>query len=200
MKILLLALTAGTLFVSTSLAGNWFGSGPWANGAYYPGQFDGVYSASMFEGSPGVVSGVLGFGLDNGSPSTNDITTDILTSIVAAENYFVVYVDGLSYVGSTIANINNNSSQVNGGLAAGRAAPTFSVIATTNFPGTTNQTVTITQLTVENTCGGGFAATVTGNKSVISFQGVNTGTLATSRNGVPTATNTFSLDGLKVGN
>lgn len=200
MKTILLPLLAITLTAQASLGGNWLGSGPWANGAYYPGQFDGVYSASMYGGSPGVVSGVLGFGLDNGSPSTNVILTNIVSSITSAENYFVVYVDGRSYVGSTVANINNNSSQVNGGLAAGSSAPSFFALVTTNNPGTSNQIVTVTTLTIENTCGGGFAATLTGNKSVISFEGVDTGILATSENGFPTATNTFSLDGLKVGN
>ena len=200
MKTILLPLLVIALTAQASLGGNWLGSGPWANGAYYPGQFDGVYSASMYGGSPGVVSGVLGFGLDNGSPSTNVISTNIISSIVSAENYFVVYVDGQSYVGSTVANINNNSSQISGGLAAGLAAPTFSVIATTNFPGTTNQTVTTTQLVEENTSGGGFSATLTGKKSVVSFQGINTGIISTSVNGIPRSTNTFSLDGLKVGN
>jgi hypothetical protein len=185
---------------STCLAGNWFGSGPWANGAYYPGQYDGVYSASIYGGNPGVVSGVLGFGLDNGAPSTNAISTNILTSINNAENYFVVYVDGQSYVGQTIANINENSSKVSGGLANGQGEPTFSVLVTTNFPGSTNQTVTTTQLTILNTCGGAFDANITGKKSVISFEGINTGTLSTAANGFPTSTNTFSLNGMKVGN
>jgi hypothetical protein len=49
-----------------------------------------------------------------------------------------------------------------------------------------------------HTCGGGFNATLTGKKATVTFSG--TGTLGESRNGVPTgAPNTFSLNGLKVG-
>ena len=42
MKNILLPLFAITLTAQASFGGNWLGSGPWANGAYYPGQFDGV--------------------------------------------------------------------------------------------------------------------------------------------------------------
>ena len=36
MKTILLPLLAIALATNASLAGNWFGSGPWANGTYYP--------------------------------------------------------------------------------------------------------------------------------------------------------------------
>lgn len=170
---------------ATTKAGS-FGPGPWANGAYYPGQFDGVYSASMFGGSPSVVSGVLGFGLNNGSPSTSTNssssgTTNTTTITVDPfENYFVTFIDGRTYAGATIANVNNQTDQVTGGLFNGVAASTSGV---------------------ENTASGGFVASLTGQKDVITFSGNNTGTIQTATNGVPVdPLYTFSLNGMKVGN
>jgi hypothetical protein len=201
MKILLLALTAGTLFVSTTLAGNWFGPGPFANGAYYPGQYDGVYSASMFGGSPSVVSGVLGFGLRNGAPSTSTNSTSTNSiSVDPNQNYFVAFVDGITYSGQTVGNLNNQENSVNGGLFNGIAPSIFSVLVTTNNPGT-NQTVTVTQLEERRTAGGAFLASLTGKKAMITFSGNNTGTIEPSLNGIPSGTPiTFSLNGMKVGN
>jgi len=201
MKTLLLALTAGTLFVSTSLAGNWFGSGPWANGAYYPGQYDGVYSAAIFGGAPSVVSGVLGFGLRNGAPSTSTNSTSTNSiSVDPNQNYFVAFIDGVTYSGQTIGNVNNQDNSVSGGLFNGIAPSIFSVLVTTNNPGT-NQTVTITQLEERRTAGGGFLASLTGKKATITFSGNNTGTIQPSINGIALGTpNTFSLNGMKVGN
>jgi len=185
MKIYLPAIAAATLLASTSLAGNWFGSGPWANGAYYPGQFDGVYSASMFGGSPSVVSGVLGFGLRNGSPSTStnsEVTTNSVQNTITVDpfqNYFVAFIDGRTYAGLTIATINNQTDQVSGGLFNGVAQSTG---------------------TIANTASGGFNASLTGQKDVITFSGNNTGTIQTSTNGEPVdPLNTFSLNGMKVG-
>jgi len=205
MKILLLALTAGTLFASTSLAGNWFGSGPWANGAYYPGQYDGVYSATIFGGAPSVVSGVLGFGLRNGSPSTQnesallDNGTQNTISVDPFQNYFIVFVNGATYAGLTIANINNQADSVSGGLFNGQGPSSVVPVAVAN-PAPPPATIA-TLVTNENTCGGGFIANLTGKKAVITFSGNNTGTLQTSVNGVPVPpANTFSLNGLKVGN
>jgi hypothetical protein len=202
MKTLLLALTAGTLFVSTSLAGNWFGSGPWANGAYYPGQYDGVYSAAIFGGAPSVVSGVLGFGLRNGAPSTSTNSTSTNSiSVDPNQNYFVAFIDGVTYSGQTIGNVNNQDNSVSGGLFNGIAPSIFSVLVTTNNPGTTNETVTITQLEQRRTAGGGFLASLTGKKATITFSGNNTGTIEPSLNGIALGTpNTFSLNGMKVGN
>lgn len=207
MKKLLLPVIAICLSGNALLAGNWFGPGPFANGAYYPGQYDGVYSATMFGGAPSVVSGVLGFGLRNGSPSTSTNST-LLTNgtqntitVDPFQNYFVVFVDGIVYTGQTIGNLNNQQNSVSGGLFNGIAPSIFSVLVTTNNPGTTNQTVTITQLEQRRTAGGGFLATLTGKKAVITFSGNDTGNLETSLNGIPSGVpNTFSLNGMKVGN
>jgi hypothetical protein len=200
MKKLLLPVIAICLSGNALLAGNWFGPGPFANGAYYPGQYDGVYSASMFGGSPSVVSGVLGFGLRNGAPSTTNSTSTNSISVDRNQNYFVAIVDGITYSGQTVGNLNNQENSVNGGLFDGIAPSIFSVLVTTNNPGT-NQTVTVTQLEQRRTAGGAFLASLTGKKAIITFSGNNTGTIEPSLNGIPSGTpNTFSLNGMKVGN
>jgi hypothetical protein len=207
MKRLLPLMLVPLLVTTPALAGNWFGPGPFANGAYYPGQYDGVYSATMFGGTPSVVSGVLGFGLRNGSPSTSTnstISTNGTQNTITVDpfqNYFVVFVDGVVYRGQTIGNLDNQANQVSGGLFNGVAPSIFSTVFTTNNPGTTNQTVTITTLEARNTAGGSFLASLTGKKAVITFSGNNTGILQPSLNGVPIgAATTFSLNGMKVGN
>jgi hypothetical protein len=190
MKYVLPALAAFLLPLSPAFSGNWFGPGPWANGAYYPGQYDGVYTATMFGGDPSVISGVLGFGLLNGAPTTSTnstVSTNGTQNTITVDpfqNYFVTFVDGRTYAGLSIATVNNQSDQVSGGLFNGVAAPT---VTTT----TTN----------ENTCSGGFTASLTGKEAVITFSGNNTGILQTSTNGIPvTPSSTFSLNGMKVGN
>jgi hypothetical protein len=215
MKNILLPLFAITLTAQASFGGNWLGSGPWANGAYYPGQFDGVYSATMFAGSPSVVSGVMGFGLRNGSASTSSSSTatadTVQTTITVdpLQNYFVTFIDGVTYAGLTVANVNNQVNQVSGGLYSG-FSPTYTLATTntvvtfnTNSPpeiASSNNTVEFT--TVQDTCSGGFTATLTGKKAIITFSGDNTGTLQTTDfSGRPSAPqNTFSLNGMKVGN
>jgi hypothetical protein len=202
-----IAITLVLLALSTSpaLAGNWFGPGPFANGAYFPGQYDGVYSATMFGGAPAVISGVLGFGLRNGAPSTVDnstITTggtETTISVDPFQNYFVVFLNGQTYAGLTIANLNNQVDQVSGGLFNGVGPSTVTPVAVAN-PAPPPATIA-TLVTNQNTAGGGFIASLTGKKAVITFSGNNTGTLQTSVNGVPVPpANTFSLNGMKVGN
>lgn len=190
MKKILLPLAALSLATNLSLAGNWFGPGPFADGAYYPGQYDGVYSATVFGGAPSVISGVLGFGLRNGAPTTSTNSTistggtQNTISVDPFQNYFIVFVNGATYAGLTVANINNQTDSVSGGLFNGQGPNTITTLVTT-----------------ENTCGGGFNANLTGKKAVITFSGNNTGTLQTSTNGVPVPpANTFSLNGMKVGN
>jgi hypothetical protein len=133
---------------------------------------------------------VLGFGLRNGSPSTSTNST-ISTNgtqntiiVDSFQNYFVVFVNGRTYAGLTIASINNHANSVSGGLFNGQAPNTVTATATN-----------------ENTCSGGFVAKLTGKKATITFSGNNTGNLQESTNGVPVAVaNTFSLNGMKVGN
>jgi hypothetical protein len=161
---------------SSALAGSFFGPGPWANGAYYPGQFDGKYSATVFGNN---TSGVLGFALKAGSPTTATnslvLTNGIQNTIIVdgSQNYWLVFLNGVTYAGETIGSINVSSKQVTGALynGSGRVnATTFSFAS------------------------GGFTANLTSDKSPITFIGNNTGQLAVAGG----AATTFSLNGIKV--
>ncbi len=176
--ILLLALAA----TAPSLWAN-AGAGPWANGAYYPGQLDGRYSANVYNNTQamlpfgemdtptnivranagGVVSGVLGFGIRNGTPSVDSTqantdgtennssagnsgtgsgtATDSGNSVQSIEldtshNYFVIYVDGDVYAGQTAAGINLSTKKVAGSLWRGTGRNSYLVTNTTAVIGT----------------------------------------------------------------
>jgi hypothetical protein len=120
-------------------------------------------------------------------------------SVDPFQNYFVVFVNGRTYAGLTIANINNQANQVSGGLFNGRSASSF--VVTPVLDPATGLVVGAFTNELSSTCGGGFNATLTGKKATITFYGNNTGTIRESVNGVPAAAaNTFSLNGMKVGN
>lgn len=140
MKKLLLPAIALCLTGSNVLAGNWFGSGPWANATYYPGNLDGKYQAAVFGAN---VSGVLGFAIRDGAPpflqsqsqQAVPLTTNS-TSIVSNQqigidnslNYYAIFVNGRTYVGTTAAAINYDNNSVAGTLIGTQP----STITTTN--------------------------------------------------------------------
>lgn len=169
----IVALTA------TSKAGS-FGPGPWANGAYYPGQFDGVYSATVFGNN---TSGVFGFALQAGSPTiitNSESTTSTNLSVVQStvipdpwQNYFLIFFNGVTYYGTTFATINVNSKSVAGAMYDGQG-----VISATNY----------------SYASGGFTASLTSDKSPVTFTGNNTGQFQI----VGGAGTLFSLNGIKV--
>lgn len=124
------------------MAGNWFGSGPWANATYYPGNLDGKYQAAVFGAN---VSGVLGFAIRDGAPpflqsqtqtlaslnsggSNNAIVSNQQIGIDNSLNYYAIFVNGRTYVGTTAAAINYNNNSVNGTLIGTQP----STITTTN--------------------------------------------------------------------
>jgi len=141
---------------ATTKAGS-FGPGPWANGAYYPGQFDGVYSATVFGNN---TSGVFGFALQAGSPtiitnsqSTTTTNISVIQSTVIPDpwqNYFLIFFNGVTYYGTTFATINVNSKTVAGAMYDGRG-----VLSETNF----------------SYASGGFTASLTSDKSPVTFTG-----------------------------
>ncbi len=164
------------LLVTSGMSGNFFGPGPWANGAYYPGQLDGKYTSTVFGTNS---SGVLGFALRDGSPTvvTNSTvnTNNSIQNTVQLDpfqNYFLVFFNGITYYGFTFASINVSSKQVTGALFDGVGRTTGGTLAFAN---------------------GGFTADLTSDKSPITFSGNNTGQLQAS--GVNTR---FSLNGIKI--
>jgi hypothetical protein len=165
------------LLISSATAGSFFGPGPWANGAYYPGQLDGKYSATVFGNN---TSGVLGFAQRAGSPtivtnSSANLTNSIVQNTVIPDpwqNYFLIFFNGVTYYGTTFATINISSKQVTGALFNGRSSATSATLA-----------------------GGGFTAVLTSDKSPITFLGDNTGQFSVGGAGTISR---FSLNGIKV--
>ena len=142
MKKLLLPAIALCLSGNAALAGSWFGSGPWANATYYPGNLDGKYQAAVFGAN---VSGVLGFAIRDGAPpflqsqtqeltslnsggSNNAIVSNQQIGIDNSLNYYDIFVNGRTYVGTTAAAINYDNDSVNGTLIGTQP----STITTTN--------------------------------------------------------------------
>lgn len=151
MKKTLLPTLAVLLSGHLAMAGNWFGSGPWANATYYPGNLDGKYQAAVFGAN---VSGVLGFAIRDGAPPFLQSQTQTLASlnsggsnnaIVANQqigidnslNYYAIFVNGRTYVGTTAAAINYDNNTVAGTLIGTQP----STITTTN-PIVTSQLIT----------------------------------------------------------
>ena len=175
----LLIVAVFLAITATTKAGS-FGPGPWANGAYYPGQFDGVYSATVFGNN---TSGVFGFALQAGSPTiitNSESTTSTNLSVVQStvspdpwQNYFLIFFNGVTYYGTTFATINVNSKTVAGAMYDGQG-----VISATNY----------------SYASGGFTASLTSDKSPLTFSGNNTGQLQI----VGGAGTLFSLNGIKV--
>ena len=175
----LLIVAVFLAITATTKAGS-FGPGPWANGAYYPGQFDGVYSATVFGNN---TSGVFGFALQAGSPTiitNSESTTSTNLSVVQStvipdpwQNYFLIFFNGVTYYGTTFATINVNSKSVAGAMYDGQG-----VISATNY----------------SYASGGFTASLTSDKSPVTFTGNNTGQFQI----VGGAGTLFSLNGIKV--
>jgi len=181
MKKTILPLLAIALAANVGLAGNWFGSGPWANDAYYPGQLDGKYQASV----TGVnIAGAVGFAFQDGAPTSSSsaasaTTTSNNITVDPSLNYFVIFVQGVTYSGTTTATINLDQNTVTGALYSG--ASSFSTITTddtlfiTNSTGIT--TVVIEDVVLDNLAllnrgvNGGFTANINSKNSLFNFSG-----------------------------
>jgi hypothetical protein len=147
-----------------AFSANWFGSGPWSSGAYYPGATDGKYQAAV---SGNNIAGVIGFAIREGSPTvltrtnqqnggttTNTLGTASLEAATATaqvfdetQNYFVIFVEGRTYSGLAIGTVNPIGNTVTGTLLG--AQPDFGFVTNTlpfEFPEatfTTNTNITI---------------------------------------------------------
>ncbi len=133
------------------------GPGPWANATYYPGNLDGKYQAAVYGNN---ISGVLGFALENGSPTiaTNSVVNNTNGSTQSTivvdpfQNYFAIFVEGRTYTGLSTANVNYDSSTVTGTLIG--AQPDFAFLEGSNNVVTqqtfTNTTIVTNQITVDD--------------------------------------------------
>ena len=278
MKTLLLLLSATVLLTAGASANA--GAGPWANGAYFPGQLDGRYSANVYNntqarfdtdqmdtpsgnrvrtdtfttntsfatnitsvtvvtnigglavtnvvtrtnissvgttnlvtpGSAAVVSGVLGFGVRNGTPSTGtDASAQTATganastavrsiSLDTSHNYFVIYVDGDVFAGQTAAGINLNTKRVAGSLWAGVGRSQYELVETPIL--NTNGAIIGFDTKILNLpgaeAGGYFNAKIKSDKSPFVFKGSGEiSTRGTPQGNRGNATYPFDLDGIK---
>jgi hypothetical protein len=191
MKNVVLSLAALQFSASVLLAGNFFGTGPWASGWYYPGQMDGKYQASV----TGVnIAGAVGFAFRDGAPtvSTNSTATTATTAgggassvvqnnitVDPTQNYFLIFVQGMTYSGITTAAMNVDQSTVTGAMYGGQSTfTTIPVESRVLITDGTNTTVgTITTPTLDNLSllnrgvNGGFTANIDSKKAVFTFSG-----------------------------
>ena len=179
MKKTILPLLAITLAANVGLAGNWFGSGPWANDAYYPGQLDGKYQASV----TGVnIAGAVGFAFQDGAPTSSSVTAAGASNNITVDpslNYFVIFVQGVTYSGTTTATINLDQNTVTGALYSGASAfttvETSEILFITN--GTSVETATQVSTVLDNLSllnrgvNGGFTANIKSKNSLFNFSG-----------------------------
>ncbi len=271
MKTILLPFLAIALATNASFAGNWFGSGPWANGTYYPGQLDGRYFANVYNNVGGtfsrvsttnsyfttnqvvtttstniggltntvvettnvvtgplletntvvngsVVSGVIGFGIRDGTPPFNaqsvsattqggDASTGVSSSAALQAlaldnslNNFLIYVNGDVYIGTTAANINPDSSTVSGVLANGSGRTLYQLFTnqTAGVASVANTGVEVVSLP-SATASGYFNANVNDNKATYTFSGSGTIAIATASGSTSEVdgTHNFQLNGIK---
>ncbi len=133
MKKLLLPAIAICLSGTPLLAGNWFGSGPWANGTYYPGQLDGRYFANVYNNVGGtftrvsstnsyfVTNQVVTTVISNGTPTTissNEVTGPLLQTNTVVNGSVVSGVisfgikDGLPAAGTQSTSASSSTAQL----------------------------------------------------------------------------------------
>jgi len=144
--------TTLTLLASAALAATTFasaGPGPWANSTWYPGSLDGKYQAAVYGEN---ISGVVGFALSSGAPTTATTSTLNMTNgssqstltVNPFQNYYAIFVEGRTYTGIALANINNDNSSITGTLIG--AQPDYTLDSFTlkiKQPAITNITPTV---------------------------------------------------------
>jgi hypothetical protein len=177
-----IAATLLLLALSTlpAAAGNWFGSGPWSQGAYYPGQFDGKYQAVVTGDN---ISGVLAFALVDGAPPSRTtesqqggnfvVARNVQLGVDPFQNYFMIFVEGRTYRGETVAMIDIDTKTVAGSLQGTQPAGIQPVPAL-NFDA--NDALAV----VNRGLDGGFTANINSSKSLFTFRG--NGQLSTPAN------------------
>lgn len=170
-----------------------------------------VTTKTVISGAGDVVSGVIGFGIQDGGPSrnTNALSTGVTSGNIAETialdagyNYFVIYVNGDVFAGRTAASINPDADTVNGTLWAGVGQPSYEKVTNTIF--NTNSVPigeTVTLLAVPGaTSGGYFNARVNSDKAVYTFSGFGQIHTIPTAAGVSPITSPFKINGIKTAN
>ncbi len=204
---LLTVLSSAPLFAGA-------GAGPWALGAYYPGQLDGKYQASV---SGNNITGVVGFAIINGGlpfasrssatagaaagagggaadAAAVSVNTD-LGGVDETQNYFAIFVEGRTYTGRTVGMIDINRKKVTGTLIGLQPSYAYrdlsfsqsAVVGIEVVTGTTTVPVLDNLPLLNRGLSGGFTANLKNSKNLMTFKG--TGELAT-----PAQTQTISAN------
>jgi len=201
-------LPAIALFFTTTLAATIgsVGPGPWSSGAYYPGGTDGKYQAAVYGNN---ITGVIGFAIREGGPTvlqqqqqqqqqqqsgTNasaaaasfSAATAAAEAFDSTQNYFVIFSQGRTYTGLTVATVNPVGKSVTGALLG--AQPDFNFV-TNNLPFEFPEPVFVTNTNV----------TIIGTNEVISITNlpgitvtnITNDTIIVTNNGIVTETNIF---------
>lgn len=164
------------------------GSGPWADGAYYPGGLNGKY-VGIVTGQN--ISGVLGFAIVDGAPPfrrQENQTSSGGNSPIAIlnptfppdplQNYFGIFVEGRTYTGLTYAGIDIDSRKIAGSLSS--VNPAFTAAGPTSDSGPPAYAVVDALPIVNRGLSGGFVANIKQRKNVFTFKG--SGQLSTPAN------------------
>jgi len=173
MKTLIILLFCPAVLAVHALAGA--GSGPWADGAYYPSGLDGKYMGIVTGNN---ISGVLGFGISQGAPPFREteqqggqegvLTVNQQFGADPLQNYFAIFVEGRTYTGLTIAGINIASKSVAGAL---QGQNPVAVPAAGGPGGTIDFTARDALSIVNRGLSGGFTAKVKKSRAVFTFKG-----------------------------
>lgn len=183
MKHLSLVLVSVAFFGHIAQAGNWFGPGPWANDGYYPGYLNGKYQASVTGLN---IIGVVGFSIVDGAPPSREteiqaanaggpVLRNVALGVDPFQNYFLIFHEGQTYRGETIASIDLAANTVTGAL---RGTDPAGIQPFTATPGVN---AVVNALPVVNRgLSGGFLATIQDKAALLTFSG--TGELSSAAN------------------
>jgi hypothetical protein len=170
------------------------GPGPWALGAYYPGQLDGKYQAAVYGDN---ITGVVGFSVVNGgmpfssrSNAGADAAADPLAAALVntdlgldeTQNYFAIFVEGRTYTGRSVGMIDIDRKTVTGTLIGFQPAFAYRDLSVTQ-PVPFGDPVTTTVPVLDNLpllnrgLSGAFNAKLKNTQNLMTFKG--TGELAT---------------------
>jgi len=171
------------VLVTPSLAGNFFGPGPLSSGGYWPGYLNGKYQASV----TGVnIIGVVGFAIVDGAPPSRErevqgaagttiVTRNIELGVDPFQNYFLIFHEGRTYKGETVAMIDLSANTVTGALQG------TDPVGVQLFTATGGVSAVVNALPIVNRgLSGGFLANITQKNAILSFAG--TGQLSSAAN------------------
>jgi hypothetical protein len=174
MKRAFLSLSLITLLSLPAVAGNWFGAGPWANDGYYPGYLNGKYQASVTGLN---IIGVVGFSIVDGAPPSREIEEqaanaggpvlrNVALGVDPFQNYFLIFHEGQTYRGETLASIDLVANTVTGALRGTDPA------AIQPFTATAGVNAVVNALPVVNRgLSGGFLASIQDENALLTFSG-----------------------------